>query len=197
MQQMSAMKLLGSPTSPYVRRIRLLLGDTPYEFTILDIYGPDRDVLRAHNPALKVPMLIDDDFGVYDSRVIARYLAAKLGLEPLSWAQENQLTLIDAVNDSGVTLALSKRSGIDLDQDAMFHDLQRERIRLSIDALSAQAAEGAFDSWHYPSICLYCMVDWMELRGLFDFTEHQPLLAMRERHADRPLIAETDPRNAG
>ena len=191
------MKLIGSPTSPYVRRIRLLLGDTSYEFASLDIYGSDRDVLRAHNPALKIPMLIDDDFGVYDSRVIARYLTATLGFEPLSWAQENQLTLIDAVNDSGVTLALSKRSGIDIEQGAMFHDLQRERIRLSIDALSAQAAEGAFDSWHYPAICLYCLVDWMELRGLFDFSDHQPLLAVRERHASRPMITETDPRNAG
>ncbi|MES1924257.1 glutathione S-transferase family protein [Salinisphaera sp. T31B1] len=191
------MKLLGSGTSPFVRRIRLLLGDTDYEFDSLDIYGADRDVLRKRNPALKIPMLIDGDQSIFDSRVIARYLTAKMGLTPLSWAQENQLTLVDAVNDSGVTLALSKRSGIDIDQGAMFYDLQRERIRMSIDALAEQAGAGAFDEWHYPAICVYCLVDWMELRNLFDFSEHPALLAVRERHADRPMVAETDPRRAG
>lgn len=197
MHKVLTMKLLGSSTSPFVRRIRLLLADRPYEFASLDIYGPDRDVLRRHNPALKIPMLIDNDLGIYDSRVIARYLTATMGFEPLSWTQENQLTLIDAVNDSGVTLALSKRSGIEIDKDIMFHNLQRERIRMSIDALSEQAADGAFDTWHYPAMCLYCLIDWMQLRGLFDFSHHAPLLAVRERHAGQTMVAETDPRNAG
>ncbi|GAB3673326.1 glutathione S-transferase family protein [Salinisphaera aquimarina] len=191
------MKLLGSGTSPFVRRIRLLLGDTPCEFASMDIYGADRDQLRRHNPALKIPMLIDGDNGIYDSRVIARYLADKMALAPLSWAQENQLTLIDAVNDSGVTLALSKRSGIDIAADVLFYNLQHERIRLSLDALSEQAAAGAFDDWHYPAMCVYALVDWMELRDLFDFSAHQPLLEVRQRHRQQPMVAETDPRNAG
>src|SRR5690625_3587698 len=106
------MKLLGSLTSPYVRRIRLLLADTPHEFVSWDIYDADRDELRRHNPALKIPLLEDDDGQVvYDSRVISRYLAAKRGDAPLSWEDENRLTLIDAANDSGVALLLSQRSG--------------------------------------------------------------------------------------
>ncbi len=44
------MKLIGSTTSPYVRRIRLLLNDEPYEFINLDIYGEGRDELRRTNP---------------------------------------------------------------------------------------------------------------------------------------------------
>lgn len=190
------MKLLGSATSPYVRRTRLLLGDADYEFASLDIYGADRDELRRHNPALKVPMLIDGEQSIYDSRVIARYLAATRRHEPLNWAQENQLTLIDAANDSFVTIALSKKSGLDTGSDILFYDLQHERIARSIDALSELAAAGAFDAWHYPSICVYCLVDWAELRGLFDFSGHQPLLDVRARFADRPMVTETDPRKA-
>ena len=45
------MKLIGSTTSPYVRRIRLLLDDSDYEFVNLDIYGQGRDELRRNNPA--------------------------------------------------------------------------------------------------------------------------------------------------
>ena len=74
------MKLIGSTTSPYVRRIRLLLSDEPYEFINLDIYGEGRDELRRTNPTLKIPVLIDGDQELYDSRVIARYLGQKLGL---------------------------------------------------------------------------------------------------------------------
>lgn len=190
------MKLLGSATSPYVRRTRLLLGDRDYAFASLDIYGADRDVIRANNPALKVPMLIDNDQAIYDSRIIARYLSAKMGLEPLTWAQENQLTLIDAANDSLVTIALSKKSGLETGGDILFYDLQHERIARSIDALSEMAAAGAFGAWHYPSICAFCLVDWAEMRGLFDFSGHQPLLDLRARFADRAMVAETDPRKA-
>ena len=191
------MKLLGSGTSPYVRRTRLLLGDTDYEFASLDIYGVDREELRQYNPALKIPMLIDDDGqSIYDSRVIARYLGETMNLESLSWDQENQLTLIDAANDSMVTVALSKRSGLDTGNEINFYALQHERIARSIDALSEMAADGAFDAWHYPSMCLFCLVDWAEMRSLFDFSGHHPLLDLRERFADRPMIAETDPRKA-
>jgi len=190
------MKLIGSATSPYARRIRLLLSDADYEFASLDIYGADRDLLRRHNPALKIPMLIDDDHSIYDSRVIARYLAATMDLAPLSWAQENQLTLVDAANDSLVTIALSKKSGLETDSDIMFYGLQHERASRSIDALSQMANEGAFDAWHYPSICAFCLIDWAEMRALFDFSAHQPLLDLRARFADRPMVAETDPRKA-
>ena len=120
------MKLIGSSTSPYVRRIRLLLADAGqgYEFVDLNIYGADRDELRKANPAMKIPVLHDGDDVVYDSRVISRYLQEKLDLPHLSWEQENQLTVIDAVNDSMVTLLLSQRSGLDTDrEEVMFYQL--------------------------------------------------------------------------
>lgn len=189
------MKLLGSSTSPYVRRIRLLLADEPHEFVNWDIYDADREQLRRHNPALKIPLLEDDDGQVvYDSRVISRYLAAKQGQAPLTWDDENRLTLIDAANDSGVTLILSQRSGIDTDADRLFHNLQHERIASSMRALSDMADSGQFDGWNYPAMCLYCLVDWVEFRQLFDFTDCAALLAFRDANGDRPMVAETDPR---
>jgi glutathione S-transferase len=190
------MKLLGSATSPYVRRIRLLLDNRDYEFANLDIYGADRDALRRHNPALKIPTLIDGDNTLFDSRVIARYLGDKLGYDPLTWEQENQLTVIDGANDSAVILALSRRSGIDTAADVMFYNLQHERIQTCIAWLSEQAAAGAFNDWHYPAICVYCLVDWAEMRGLFDFDSYRPLLDMRETHRGQAMVAETDPRAA-
>ena len=56
------MKLIGSNTSPYVRRLRLWLEGINYEFAALNIFeGEGRDTLKSHNPALRVPMLINGD----------------------------------------------------------------------------------------------------------------------------------------
>jgi glutathione S-transferase len=190
------MKLLGSTTSPYVRRTRLLLADRPYDFVNLDIYGEGRDELRKHNPALKIPMLDDDGQEIYDSRVIARYLGAKLGIAAPSWDQENQLTLIDAANDSCVTMLLSKRSGLDIEQDAMFYNIQRERIMTTLRTLSAMVDAGEFTDWHYPSICLFSLIDWLDFRALVDFEGIESLLAFRDHNLQQPMAAETDPRKA-
>lgn len=190
------MKLIGSTTSPFVRRTRLLLSDTEYEFVNLDIYGAGRDELRRNNPALKIPMLIDGKQEVYDSRVIARYLADKLGHAPLTWDQENQLTLIDAASDSSVILLLSKRSGLDVEQDAMFYSLQRERIMTTMRTLAAMVDAGEIANWQYPAICLYTLVDWLDFRSLVDFNGVESLLSFRDNHQSRPGITETDPRQA-
>ena len=190
------MKLIGSTTSPYVRRIRLLLAENNYEFVNLDIYGQGRDELRRNNPALKIPMLIDDNQEVYDSRVIARYLSEKQSLAPLTWDQENQLTLIDAANDSAVILLLSARSGIDTNEDLMLFNLQRERIMMTFRTLAAMVDDGQFAQWNYPAICLYCLVDWIEFRDLVDFAGIESLLGFRDQHRDQPLVAATDPRKA-
>lgn len=190
------MKLLGSTTSPYVRRTRLLLGDADYEFVNLDIYGENRDVLRRNNPALKIPMLIDGDQEIYDSRVIARYLSELQKLPPLSWDQENQLTLIDAANDSAVILLLSERSGIDTRSGALFHELQRERIMTALRTLSAMVEEGHFEQWHYPSICLYTLIDWVDFRDLVDFSGIESLISWRDRMQGQPHVKTTDPRQS-
>ncbi|WP_303289688.1 glutathione S-transferase family protein [Marinobacter sp. SS5-14b] len=190
------MKLIGSTTSPYVRRIRLLLDDEPYEFINLNIYGEGRDELRRNNPTLKIPVLIDDGQEIYDSRTIARYLLENQNREPLTWDQENQLTLIDGANDSAVIMLLSERSGIDTGQDAMFYNLQRERIMTTLRTLSAMVDEGQFEPWNYPAICLYCLVDWLDFRDLVDFTGVESLVAFRDRHRQAPQAAETDPREA-
>lgn len=190
------MQLIGSTTSPYVRRIRLLLQDQPYDFVNLDIYGQGRDELRRRNPALKIPMLIDGQQEVYDSRIIARYLHEKMNVAGLTWDQENQLTLIDAANDSCVTLLLSKRSGLDVEQDILFYNLQRERIMTTLRTLAAMVDEGQFGAWNYPAMCLFCLVDWVEFRDLVDFTGIESLITLRDHYTTQAMVAETDPRQA-
>lgn len=190
------MKLIGSNTSPFVRRIRLWLADTPYEYQSLDIFSESgREVLRAHNPTRKIPMLLDGEQAVFDSRIIQRYLNTKLQRDPeLSWDDENTLTVIDAANNSYVELLLLARSGVDTQADALFFNLQRERIPASLQTLDEMAGKGRFEDWDYVSICLYCLLDWVQFRELDTFADSPHLLEFQRLNAQQPRVPETDPR---
>ncbi|NRQ43011.1 glutathione S-transferase family protein [Rheinheimera sp. YQF-2] len=189
------MKLYGSQTSPYVRRIRLLLAATAHEFINLNIFaGPDRETLAALNPTLRIPMLDDNGRVIFDSGVIYRYLAPQLGIAPLSWYQENQLTLINAVSDSLVMLLQCSRSGFDTNDDKLFFNLQRERVATSLYVLEQQAANAEFANWDYVAMALYSLVDWTLFRELMQLDDYPALLAFCAENKTRPMIADSDPR---
>ena len=189
------MQLLGSNTSPFARRIRLYLVDVEYEYTNLDIFATDdRKTLTATNPTLKVPVLIDGEQSIYDSRVIYRYLAQKYQYPVLSWTQENLLTLIDAANDSLVTLLISKRSGFDVNADKLLFTLQNERVEKLLSVLNEEVAAGQFAQWQYPSICLFCLLDWIEFRDLYDYRQYKHLVAFFQSSSKQKGIKSTDPR---
>ncbi|MCS4309102.1 glutathione S-transferase [Rheinheimera pacifica] len=189
------MKLYGSQTSPYVRRIRLLLATTAHEFINLNIFtGEGRQTLAAINPALRIPMLDDAGQVIFDSGVIYRYLAAKLGIAPLSWYQENQLTVINAVSDSLVMLLQCSRSGFDTNDDKLFFNLQRERVATSLYVLEQQAANDEFAKWDYVAMALYSLVDWTLFRELLEFDDYPALLAFVAQNKTQPMIKDSDPR---
>lgn len=193
------MKLLGSTTSPFVRRLRLYsrqLNITNFDFVNLDIFAntEDRKLLTEKNPAQKVPALIDDDQCIYDSRVIFRYLSEKHQQPSLTWPQENLLTLIDAANDSLISLFLLKRSGLDTSEDRFFFNLQHERVKNTFSALGQAAKKGEFEQWHYPAICLYCLLDWVEFRQLYDFNPLVDLAKFYRVSMNNTGVKETDPR---
>lgn len=189
------MELIGSDTSPYVRRIRLLLAGIPYTYTSLDIYAKDRATLASETPILKIPVLIDNEQHIYDSRVIARYLQLTHGIgEVLSWEEENRLSIIDATLDSLVMLLLSQRSGLDTHAEIMIYQLQRERIKSALAVLEQEAKEGNFRLWRYPSICLYTLLDWADFRELINLGHYPALKQFRDTLSDRDEVIATDPR---
>ncbi|TKB47098.1 glutathione S-transferase family protein [Thalassotalea mangrovi] len=192
------MDLYGSTTSPFVRRTRLLSSaylDDGLVFHDIDIFDQQgRELLSQHNPTLKVPFLLDGEHNIYDSRVIFRYLAKKFDLNELNWQQENQLTLIDAASDSLVEILLLMRSGIDPSQNALFFNLQRERLGKLFAVLEQQVERGEYNDWYYPAICLYCLIDWAMFRELVDFSPYPSMRAFHQQYASRDDITRTDPR---
>lgn len=191
------MQLFGSVASPFVRRLRLLLVDQPYEFISLNIFeSAGRETLVRLNPTRKVPMLQDGELVIFDSGVIFRYLCQKLQLPALSWSDENRLTMINAVNDSLVEILLCQRSGFDTNSDKLFFNLQHERIGGTLQVLEQQAAEGQFAKWDYLAISLYCLVDWIAFRQLVDLSPYPALQRFCANAQNQPGVAQTDPRKS-
>jgi glutathione S-transferase len=71
------MKLIGAVTSPYVRKVRIVMAEKKldYQFVLEDVWASDAIV--ASNPLGKVPCLImEGGEAVFDSRVIVEYVDA-------------------------------------------------------------------------------------------------------------------------
>ncbi len=191
------LKLYGSIPSPFVRRVRLLLCNVTHDFILADIYDDEiRQQVMKQNPSMKIPMLIDDDVVLYDSGVIFRYLQQKFNWQPLSWAQENLVTTINAVNDSLVTILMSSRSGLDSsDRSSLIFKLQYERLDIGFASLDSAIVEGKFEGWGYPEICLYCLLDWAVFRELYDISQHSNLMQFWQIHRQDKAAEMTDPRD--
>jgi glutathione S-transferase len=70
------MKLIGSITSPYVRKVRIVMAEKKLDFQFVteDVWAADTSI-SASNPLGKVPCLImEGGVAVFDSRVIVEYV---------------------------------------------------------------------------------------------------------------------------
>lgn len=70
------MKLIGSLTSPYVRKVRVVMAEKKldYQLELENVWSPDTQI-QTYNPLGKVPCLVMEDGGaLFDSRVIVDYL---------------------------------------------------------------------------------------------------------------------------
>jgi len=71
------MKLIGSLTSPFVRKVRIVLAEKKldYQFVLDDVWG-DQPLVTTSNPLGKVPcLLMEGGEAIFDSRVIVEYVA--------------------------------------------------------------------------------------------------------------------------
>jgi glutathione S-transferase len=69
------MKLIGALTSPYVRKVRVVMAEKKldFQFELEDVWGSD--AMLDFNPLGKVPCLVmEGGEAVFDSRVIVEYL---------------------------------------------------------------------------------------------------------------------------
>ena len=107
------MKLIGSLTSPYVRKVRIVMAEKKldYQFVEEDVWASD--AILASNPLGKVPCLVmEGGEAVFDSRVIVEYLDARSPLARLIPEPNRERTEVrtwEALADGMVDAAILAR----------------------------------------------------------------------------------------
>jgi glutathione S-transferase len=199
------MKLIGSKTSPYVRKIRVLLAEKQlaHEFVEESAWTADTKV-PSYNPLNKVPALqLDDGESIYDSAVIAEYLDGISGgdLLPAAPAERAKVkrdeALGDGIADAGITAFLERKREA-ARQDAAWIARQLDKVNAGIAAVSSTLGAKQYlggSRANLGDIACACGLFWAEFR--------MPELRWRERYPNlkawagrmeaRPAFAATRP----
>lgn len=189
------MKLIASLTSPFARKVRILLAEKglPYEL-VVDVPWNAETQVPDFNPLGKVPVLVlDNGETVYDSRVIAAWLES-LGGRPLIPADAHERlrvlrmeALADGVSDAAAAAAAAifverRRPPAQISEDWI--NRQQQKVDRGLAALSTLLAE---QSWCVGGDFSLADAAVLSCLGYLDF--RFPDLDWRERHPNLTALS--------
>jgi len=169
------MKLYYSPTSPYVRKVMVLLHETGQlsDVTLRDASGTPiapADGLPAKNPLSKVPALERPDGpALYDSRVICAYLddRGKAGLYPDGPRRWDTLTLeatADGILDAALAMTYEARLRPEEIRWQPWVDGQWDKISRACAALNTRWMSHLAGPLDMGQIAVACALGYVDFR---------------------------------
>lgn len=202
------MKLIGSYTSPFVRKISVILLEKGITFEFINEmpYNAVNGVAQF-NPLGKVPALVTDDGECwYDSPIIAQYIE-QLNVAPAMVPHDataalrlRQLeALADGIMDAGlVSVREQARPAAQQSPEELVR--QREKISRGLDALESYVADGTLkaDELNLATIATACAVGYLNFRHVSPgWCATRPhLVKLVETLFQRDSFARTEPPKA-
>jgi len=203
------MKLIGSNTSPYVRKVRIVMAEKKldYQFVEEDVWAATT-VMAHSNPLGKVPCLVmEGGEAVFDSRVIVEYLDTLSPVGKLIPGQGRERAevktweaLADGLLDAAVLARLEATwSGrTDAQRSQAWIDRQMGKIHATVKAMSVGLAEKSFCSgihFSLSDVAVGCALGYLDLRFTqINWRENYANLAkLQEKLMLRPSFIETNP----
>ena len=195
------MKLLGSLTSPYVRKVRIVMAEKKLDcqLELEDVWGQD-DILKS-NPLGKVPCLVmEGGEAVFDSRVIVEYLdtLSPVGkLIPPSGRERIEVRTWEALADGLLDASILARleatwAGRTAQQRSqVWIDRQMSRVQAALQSMS----QGLGDKpWCHGNTFTLADVAVGSALGYLDFRfAHIDWRADYDKLAARPSFIDTAP----
>lgn len=196
------MQLVGSPASPFVRKVRVMLIETgqddevDFVETATSAITPSAEVAAA-NPLRKIPALIrPDGCTLYDSRVITRFLDTRAGAglykDNRLWEVLTLEATADGILDAAVLMVYEGRVRPESMQHEGWIEAQWGKVAAALDALEARwmsHLRGPFDAGQIAVGCALGYLDfrhdareWRKGRGALDdwyaaFSERPSMIA--------------------
>jgi glutathione S-transferase len=197
------MKLFGTTTSPYVRRVRIVCAELGVRHDLVDTATADgQAALRLIAPLWKVPAVVVGDQIIFDSGVICEWLFAHRGYGPLRvtpaaerWRAANLVKVIDGALDAAINTLYLEREGVDV-AAVPYAVKQRERVASALGWIERELRGGYFTGdlrLGVPELALVSALDWMVFRDRYPVRDHPGLTAFLAAHAGRPSVRDTYP----
>jgi glutathione S-transferase len=200
------MRLFYSPTSPYVRKVSVVLQETGLadRVTLTPVAGnplAPGTMPVDHNPLGKVPALVLDNGQVlFDSRVITRYLdaLAKAGLYPEGeavWAILTAEALADGILDAALAAVYETRLRPEEIRFAPWVEGQIAKINRALDAAERDHAPLLHGPLTMAQIALGVALGYVDFRlAHLEWRATRPHLAAWEAEfGQRPAMLATRP----
>ena len=172
------MKLIGSSSSPYVRKVRIVMAEKKldYQYAIDNVWATDSQI-RESNPLGKVPCLIMEGAeALFDSRVIVEYLdtLSPVGkLIPSVGRERAEVKTWEALADGVLDAAVLARLEATWDgrtkaqRSQVWIDRQLEKVSASLKAMAKGLGDKPFCSGIHLSladIAVGCALGYLEFR---------------------------------
>ena len=194
----AAVKLYGTTTSPFVRRVRIVAAEVGIPLELVNTAADaGQAALRAVSPIAKVPVAVLGGRTLFDSRVIIDYLTTVNGWGERTpprdrWREANLVNAIDGALESAIQVFYLRRDGVPVDGLA-FAARQRERIAAIFAWLATQlAVPTTFDTGlGLAEISLACTLDWMDFRETYPTGD--AFAALRAGWGERASLAASRP----
>lgn len=181
------MKLYGSPTSPYVRKARVLINEKKLavKFVVEDPWPEDSNIPKR-NPLGKVPALeIEPDNYLFESTLVVHYLEHVDGhlLTPKDpagyWQAQWWQALGNGVIDAAVARVLESRRPADKQMPEKFAR-EEARIHRAVDAAEARIKGGPYlvaGRFTLADLVMGVAMQYVDLRYAHDWRSKCPQLA--------------------
>ena len=185
------MKLIGSVSSPYVRKVRIVMAEKKLDFQLVleDVWGSDH--ILESNPLGKVPCLVmEGGEALFDSRVIVEYVdtLSPVGkLIPERGRERAEVrtweALADGLLDAAILARLEQTWGgrATGERSQVWTDRQLGKINASIAAMSRGLADKPWCTGIHLSladIAVGCALAYLDFRfPQIDWRANHPNLA--------------------
>ena len=203
------MKLIGSTTSPYVRKVRIVMAEKKldYQFLLDNVWSADTRI-AASNPLGKVPCLVmEGGEAVFDSRVIVEYLdtLSPVGkLIPSTGRERAEVktweALADGLLDAAILVRLENtfEGRKPSERSQAWIDRQMDKVHASLKAMAQGLGDKPFCSGIHLSlsnIAVGCALGWLEFRfpEIGWRAEYPNLAKLMDKLAQRASFADTKP----
>lgn len=200
------MRLYHSPTSPYARKVVVLLHETGQAdaVTLVPATGTPVDtgtMPLAQNPLGKLPALERDDGpALYDSRVICRYLDDRAGgrLYPPAPRLWDTLTLeatADGIVDAAILMVYETRVRSEGQRSPEWVEGQWSKVSRALDAIEARWISHLVGPLDMGQVAVGCALGYLDFRHADrGWRQGRPGLAgWLDSFAARPSMAGTAP----